>query len=51
VRSEKVVEGYWNWTLFGGLLLTPDVQYLRDPARNPTRDSVWALSLRTTLMF
>lgn len=50
-RSEKIVEAYWNWTFFGGLLLTPDVQYILDPALAPNRDSVWALSLRATLMF
>ncbi len=48
--SEKVVEAYWNWTLFGGLLVTPDVQLFLDPALDPARDSVWILSLRATLM-
>jgi carbohydrate-selective porin OprB len=50
-RNEKVCEVYWNWTLFGGLLLTPDVQLVLDPALDPDRDSVWVLSLRATLMF
>jgi hypothetical protein len=42
---------HWNWTFFGGLRLTPDVQLTFDPALNPDRDSVWILSLRATLMF
>jgi hypothetical protein len=50
-RREKVLEAYWNWTFFGGLLLTPDVQWVLDPALDPDRDSVWVLSLRATLMF
>jgi hypothetical protein len=50
-RNEKLAEIYWNWTFAKGLLLTPDVQYIRDPALNPTRDSVWVLTLRATLMF
>jgi carbohydrate-selective porin OprB len=50
-RREKILEAYWNWTFFGGLLLTPDVQWVFDPAQNPERDSVWVLSLRATLMF
>ena len=50
-RNEKTVEAYWNWTFAKGLLLTPDVRYIRDPALDPTRDSVWVLSLRATLMF
>lgn len=50
-RSEKILELYWNWTLFGGLLLTPDVQYIQDPALNPDRNDAWVLSLRASLMF
>ena len=50
-RDEMVVEAYWNWEFFGGLLLTPDVQYISDPAKDSGRDSAWALSLRATLMF
>jgi hypothetical protein len=49
--DEMVAEAYWNWELFGGLLLTPDVQYIINPAKDTGRDSVWALSLRSTLMF
>jgi len=50
-RNEKLAELYWNWTFAKGLLLTPDVQYIRSPALNPARDSVWVFSLRATLMF
>ena len=46
-----VAEAYWNWEFFGGLLLTPDIQYISHPAKDTGRDSAWALSLRTTLMF
>ncbi|NJD34194.1 MAG: carbohydrate porin [Betaproteobacteria bacterium] len=49
--NEKLVEAYWNWTFAKGLLFSPGVQYIRDPALDPTRDSAWVLSLRTTLMF
>jgi hypothetical protein len=49
-RQEKVVEAYWSWTILGGWLLTPSVQYVLDPALAPDRDSAWALSLRATLM-
>jgi carbohydrate-selective porin OprB len=50
-RREKIAEAYWNWTFLGGLLLTPDVQWVLDPALDPDRDSVWILSLRATLLF
>ncbi|MCU0897049.1 MAG: carbohydrate porin [Burkholderiales bacterium] len=50
-RNEKVVEAYWNWTFAKGLLVTPAVQYFRDPALDPARNDAWVLSLRATLMF
>jgi len=50
-RNEKVVEAYWNWTFFSGLLLTPSVQVFFDPALNPSKSNVTVLSLRATLMF
>ncbi len=51
VRNETLFEGYWSWTFLGGLLLTPDVQIIMNPAYDPGRASVWVLSLRATLMF
>jgi hypothetical protein len=50
-RNEKPIEAYWTWTFFGGLLLTPSVQFILDPALNPTKNDVWVLSLRATFMF
>ena len=49
-RNETVLEAYWSWTLLGGVLLTPSVQMILDPALSPDRNSAWALSLRATLM-
>ncbi|MEB3335108.1 MAG: carbohydrate porin [Cyanobacteriota bacterium] len=45
-RSETLLEAYWSWTLFGGVLLTPSVQTLLAPSRN----DAWVLNLRATLM-
>lgn len=50
-RNEKVIEVYWTWTFFGGLLLTPAVQVIFDPVLAPPRDHATILSLRTTLLF
>ena len=36
-RNEKVIETYWAWTFFGGLLLTPSVQVIFAPALNPAK--------------
>ncbi|MFN9645960.1 MAG: carbohydrate porin [Cyanobacteriota bacterium] len=49
-RNETVFETYWNWTLLGGVLLTPGVQFVINPALAPHRDHDWLLSLRATLM-
>ncbi|MCB5195739.1 carbohydrate porin [Deefgea salmonis] len=51
LRNEQLIELYWNWTIAKGLLITPDVQYVRNPGANPSRDNAWTLSLRSTLMF
>ena len=45
------IEAYWNWTLLAGVLLTPDLVYIRHPSYAPTRDSAVVFSLRTTLLF
>ena len=50
-HTQNTLEAYWNWSLFGGLLLTPDVQYIRNPAFAADRDSAWISSLRATLVF
>jgi porin len=50
-RNEIPIEAYWTWTFFGGLLLTPAVQYISHPALNPTQEGSWAASLRLTQLF
>ena len=50
-RNEKAIEAYWTWTYFGGLLLTPSVQLIVDPALSPTKRNVSVFSLRATFMF
>jgi len=50
-RNEKILEAYWNWSVTKVLLVTPDVQYIIDPALSPTRNRAWIWSLRTTFRF
>jgi porin len=50
-HTQNTLEAYWNWSLIDGLLLTPDAQYIRNPAFAPNSDSAWIVSLRTTLVF
>jgi carbohydrate-selective porin OprB len=50
-RNEIPIEAYWTWTFFGGLLLTPAVQYIGHPALNPTQEGSWLVALRLTQLF
>jgi porin len=50
-RNEIPIEAYWTWTFFGGLLLTPSVQYISHPALNPTQQGSWVATLRLTQLF
>ncbi len=51
-ERSQMIEAYWNWTLLGGgILLTPDLQYIRHPSFAPNRESVLVFSLRTTFLF
>ncbi|ESQ17232.1 MAG: hypothetical protein N838_05185 [Thiohalocapsa sp. PB-PSB1] len=49
--DQTIVEAYWNGEIFGGLLLTPDVQYISNPKKDSGNDSAWILSLRATALF
>ena len=49
--GQNTLEAYWNWSLLDGLMLTPDVQYIRNPVFVSSSESAWILSLRTTLVF
>jgi porin len=42
-------ELFWRWFLGEQLALTPDLQYLINPAVNPDEDSVWMFGLRGRL--
>jgi hypothetical protein len=39
-------EAYYRLQITEQLALTPDIQYLVDPAQNPTEDSLWIFGLR-----
>ena len=40
-HTQNTLETYWNWSLLGSLLLTPDAQYIRNPVFASNRDSAW----------
>ncbi len=49
--DQVTVEAYYRIQLWEELALTPDVQFIRNPALNPEASSVWVLGLRARLAF
>ncbi|MDX2475833.1 MAG: carbohydrate porin, partial [Gammaproteobacteria bacterium] len=44
--NQFVFETYYRWQLTEQFAITPDIQYLKDPALNPEHDSLWVFGLR-----
>jgi porin len=51
LSSQKTLELFYRIQLFKEFAITPDVQYIRDPALNPDADDLWVLGLRARLAF
>ena len=49
--SETVGELYYNFTVFKGMQITPDVQVYFNPAQAPNTNLAAVFSLRTTFKF
>jgi porin len=47
--DQFVFETYYRWQLTEQFAITPDIQYLKDPALNPEHDSLWVFGLRGRL--
>ena len=47
--GQKTLEIFYRFALAEQFVLTPDIQYIVDPALDPTRDSLWVLGLRARL--
>ena len=45
------LEIYYRLQLWEELALTPDVQFIRNPALNPDSSSLWVIGLRARLAF
>jgi len=46
LNDQYVLEAYYRYQLSKEIALTPDLQFMKDPALNPTEDSLWVLGLR-----
>ncbi len=49
LRDEYVIETAYKFQLLKKFSLTPNVQYILDPANQPGEDSVWVLGLKGIL--
>jgi hypothetical protein len=50
-NAEWLAEAYYNYTIFKGLQLTPDIQFYFDPALTPASGPVAVFTLRATATF
>lgn len=49
LRDQYTIEAYYRYQLAKNLALTPDIQYIIDPANNTAVDDIWILGLRMRL--
>ena len=47
--DQFTLEMYYRWQLTPEFAITPDLQWIRDPALNPTENSIWVAGLRARL--
>jgi porin len=51
LRDQSSMELFYRIQLFRELAITPDLQYIKNPALNPAEDSLWVFGLRARLAF
>ncbi len=49
LKDQITVELFYRFQLAEQFALTPDIQYIQDPALNPNEDSLWIFGLRARL--
>lgn len=49
--DQWTAELFYRWQLTPSFAVTPDIQYIVDPALNPEEDQIWMLGLRARLTF
>jgi porin len=49
--EQTTMEAFWNIQFARNLAFTPNIQYLRNPALNPTEDEIWSVGIRTRITF
>jgi porin len=51
LSDQLTAELFYRWNISREIALTPDLQYIKDPALNPEQSSIWVLGLRARLAF
>ena len=51
LRDQTSVELYYRIQIFKELAITPDLQYIKNPALNPEESSLWVFGLRARFAF
>jgi len=49
LKNQQTLELFYRFALAEQFVLTPDIQYIKNPALNPNRDSLWVIGLRARL--
>jgi porin len=49
--DQHTIEAFYRIQLWKEVAITPDIQYIRNPALNPDESSMWVFGLRTRLAF
>jgi len=49
--DQHTLEAFYRIQLWKELAVTPDIQYIKNPALNPKDDKLWVLGLRVRLAF
>ena len=50
-NDQYTLEAYYRFQLFERLAITPDLQLIQQPAKNPEQDFIWIAGLRARLTF
>jgi porin len=49
--DQWTAEFFYRWQVTQQIAITPDVQFIADPAMNPAEDQIWIFGLRSRLTF
>jgi porin len=49
LSDQYALEFFYRMNLTAQVTLTPDIQFVKNPALNPSEDSIWVFGLRARL--